>query len=379
MNISNAVQRIFRSKKPEDIVVNNSQNGVGLKPPDFQQFKDLDAPRFDFKLFVGVTSFLIASVGLLNWLVDPLWYGSGNRLTGKNFAFNERVSKTNLFLRTKGKSYDCLILGSSRVIALKASAFSGQNCFNYAVKGGEIPDFISIAKFVKDNGIYPKRVYVGVDEFNFVKKDKVNKDNTDVSKLATPSIYQAYFSSDVFMFSLMTLLGQSPDPANYYNSKFEMEEFPTKPIFKPEFFPAQSPQQCDLSQVNSYAQLRNIFPNAKFIGYVPPRAAWSVINETYARNITGCTLEGFHKVAQLYDEMYDFSIPSPLTKNPDSTFDGSHFSPAANDKVAEVLQGKPSDISLKVHKYSLSEYQKLYKGKLKEFLKEQGELKRWKD
>jgi hypothetical protein len=181
------------------------------------------------------------------------------------------------------------------------------------------------------------------------------------------------------MFSLMTLLGQSPDPANYYNSKFEMEEFATKPVFKPEFFPAQSPQQCDLSQVDLYAQLRNIYPSAKFIGYVPPRAAWSVINETYARNITGCTLEGFHKVSQIYDEMYDFSVPSKLTKNPDNTFDGSHFSPGANNHVAEVLQGKPSDISIKVHKYSLNEYQKLYKGGLKQFLTEEGELKRWQE
>jgi hypothetical protein len=338
---------------------------------------EIKPSSFNFKLYVGLTAVLMASVGLLNWLIDPLWYSSGNKLTGKNFAFNERVSKTNLFLRTKQQNYDCLILGSSRVIGLKASLFKNSNCFNYAVKGGEVHDFISIAKFVKKQGITPKKLYIGVDEFNFVKKDKVSTENSDIGKLATQSIYHAYLSGDVFLFSVMTLLGQSPDPANYYNDKFELAEIENKPVYKPEFLKPQPPQECDQNQVNYYTELKNIFPKAELIGYVPPRSAWSVVNETYGRKLTDCTLQGFHQVSQIYNQMYDFSVPSQLTKNPSNTFDGGHFSPAANDQVAEVLQEKPSDLAIEVNKYSLSEYQKLYKTRLKQFLDEEGESDRW--
>lgn len=59
------------------------------------------------------------SVWIFNYIIDPLWYDEGNRITGKNFAFNERVSKTNLFLQDK-EQYDCLILGNSRVTLLKS-------------------------------------------------------------------------------------------------------------------------------------------------------------------------------------------------------------------------------------------------------------------
>lgn len=377
--ISSTFRRIFHAQlQPENTSIKNKERDLDNKIPQLDDNQP-EKSRFNFKLYFGLLTLLVGSVSAVNWLVDPLWYSAGNRLTGKNFAFNERVSKTNLFLRTKHKNYDCLILGSSRVIALNVSNFKLKNCFNYSIKGGEIPDFLSIAKFVKEQGFSPKIVYVGVDEFNFVQRERANKDNTDFSKFATPSIFQAYLSSDVLMFSLMTLLGQSPDPANYYNSNFEVDEFATKPIFKQEFFKPLPPQKCDMQIVNSYIELRNAFPNAKMIGYVPPRAAVSVINETYGRKITDCTLEAFHKVAQAYDGMYDFSVPSELTKNPDNTFDGSHFSPKANDQVAAVLQGKADDIAIKVDKYSLTDYQKLYKGKLKEFLKEKGELKRFRD
>lgn len=100
-------------------------------------------PKFSFGLYGLITFLMLGSVAGINWLIDPLWYRHGNLLTGKNFTFNERITKTNLFFRTKDQEkYDCIILGSSRVIALRSSNFTTNNCFNYALKGGEIPDFV---------------------------------------------------------------------------------------------------------------------------------------------------------------------------------------------------------------------------------------------
>ena len=88
----------------------------------------------------------------------------------------KEITKTNLFLRTKDKEkYDCIILGSSRAIALRASEFAGNNCFNYALKGGEIPDFVNYAKFLQEQGINPKIVYIGVDGLNFVEKERTEQ------------------------------------------------------------------------------------------------------------------------------------------------------------------------------------------------------------
>ena len=146
--------------------VKEARSGVGEVPPLKPTEKE---SKFSFGLYGLVTSLLLGSVAGVNWLIDPLWYSHGNILTGKNFAFNERVTKTNLFLRTKDQeNYDCIILGSSRVTTLRASELSNNNCFNYALKGAEIPDFVSYANFLQEQKIDPKIVYVGVKDFNFV-------------------------------------------------------------------------------------------------------------------------------------------------------------------------------------------------------------------
>lgn len=334
---------------------------------------------FSFRLYGLITSLLLGSVAGINWFVDPLWYSHGNILTGKNFAFNERITKTNLFLRTKDEiNYDCIVFGSSRVIALRASQFKEEKCFNYAFKGGEIPDFVNYANFLKDQGFAPRTVYIGIDGLNFVEKERKKQEPLMVKNLTTKSPLEAYLSADVLLFSAMTLLGISPDPGNYYDQDFEPVDFANPPTYTPEFYKPGSPQKCDLSSVETFANLREVFPNAKFIGYVPPRSAWSMINDTYGRGLMDCYLLGFHQLAQSYDVMYDFSAPSEITKNTDNTFDGSHYSVKVNNKIASILQGGyDGSFGIGVNQYEFDEYRNLYRQKLRNFLAENNELERW--
>ena len=335
----------------------------------------------NFGLYGLVTSLLLGSVAVINWSIDPLWYSHGNILTGKNFAFNERISKTNLFFRTKEQvNYDCVILGSSRVTALRVSEFTQNKCFNYALKGGEIPDFVSYANFLKEEGIKPKVVYIGVDGLNFVEKERKEKQPVQIDSLQTKSPLEAYLSADVLLFSTMTLLGISPDPGNYYDRDLEPVDFVNPPTYEPEFYKPASLQKCDLSSVKTFVSLKEFFPNAKFIAYVPPISAWSMINDTYNRGLMDCHLSAFYELSQNFDAMYDFSIPSEVTKNPELTFDGSHYSVKTNNRIAEILQGKSDDnFGIRIDKYSFNDYRTIYRQKLREFLVENNELERWND
>jgi hypothetical protein len=337
--------------------------------------------KFSFGLYGLVTSLLLGTVAAINWSIDPLWYSHGNILTGKNFAFNERITKTNLFLRTKDKEkYDCIIFGSSRVIALRASEFTGNNSFNYALKGGEIPDFVSYANFIQEQGINPKIVYIGVDGLNFVEKERTEQQSIPIESLQTDSFLEAYLSTDVLLFSAMTLLGVSPDPGNYYDRNFEPADFAHPPTYDPEFYEPGSLQRCDLSPVETFEGLKNFFPNAKFVGYVPPRSAWSMVNDTYGRGLMDCYLSAFYQLSTSYDAMYDFSIPSKVTKNPSNTYDGSHYSVTINNRIAKTLQGKsPDSFGIRIDPYSFDEYRKIYRQELQEFLAENNQLQRWDD
>jgi hypothetical protein len=337
--------------------------------------------KFSFGLYGLVTSLLLGSVAGVNWSIDPLWYSHGNILTGKNFAFNERITKTNLFLRTKDREkYDCIILGSSRVTTLRASELTNHNCFNYSLKGAEIPDFVSYANFLQEQNIDPKIVYIGVDGLNFVEQERKEQPPISIDSLQTPSVLQAYFSSDVLLFSAMTILGISPDPASYYDRNFEPVDFANPPVYEGKFYKPGSQQKCDLASVETFIGLKKFFPHAKFVAYVPPRSAWSMINDTYGRGLTDCELSAYYKLAQNYDAMYDFSIPSAVTKNSSNTFDGSHYSVETNNKIAKILQGgTDGDFGIRIDNAKFDDYRTAYRQKLRGFLAEEGELKRWND
>lgn len=324
------------------------------------------------RTYFVLSSILLLLTGLINSLVDPLWYGTGNRLTGQNFSFNERVSKTNLLLHSQRQQYDCLILGSSRVTLIKASAFKNQHCFNYSFSAGQIEEFVAYAKYAKEKGLNPKKVYVGVDAFNFNKSTSPNS----IGKIEPQPMYQAYFSLDVFFFSMRTLLGLSPNP-RYYNPSFESELVKNPPTFEPKFFNNQESGICNASKVKEYEKLRAVFPNAEFVGYVPPLSAWNVVNESYSHRMIDCDLQAFYQISKIFNVMYDFSIPSSITTQEKNTYDGSHFIEEIQAQVAEVLQGKPSNFGIRINQYSFTEYQKFYKMKIKEFLDKEGEGKRW--
>ena len=369
MNIKSAAEEFFKSGKRATSVMSVSKADSKAKES-----------KFSFGLYGLITSLLLGSVAGINWLIDPLWYSHGNILTGKNFAFNERITKTNLFLRThEQENYNCVILGSSRVTALRASEFD-RNCFNYALKGAEIPDLIGYANFLKEEGVEPEVIYVGIDGFNFVEKERKEQPTVSIASLQTQSPLQAYLSADVLLFSAMTLLGVSPDPGNYYDANFEPVDFANPPVYNAEFYKPAYEQKCDLAPVETYVGLREFFPEAKFVAYVPPRAAWSMVNDTYGRGLMDCYLTAFHNLSQNFDAMYDFSIPSAITKNPDNTFDGSHFSVETNNRVAKILQGEvDNSFGIRVDEYSFTDYRQTYRRALRDFLAENQELKRWDD
>lgn len=376
MNFKGNATRFFKLEKLRTPVMSAHPIATQETTQETTQEKN---SKFSFGLYGLVTFLLLGSVAGINWLIDPLWYSHGNILTGKNFAFNERISKTNLFLRTKDKeNYDCIILGSSRVTALRVSEFTNNNCFNYALKGAEIPDFVDYANFLRSEKIDPKVVYIGVDGFNFVEKERTEHSLTKINSLQTKSPLQAYLSADVLLFSAMTLLGVSPDPGSYYDQNFEPVDFINSPSYKPDFYNPESIQKCDLSSVETFASLKEFFPNAKFVAYVPPISAWGMINDTYGRGLMDCYLSATYQLSQKYDVMYDFSSPSEVTKNPANTFDGSHYSVAINDRIAKILQGESAEnFGIRVDKYSFDDYRTVYRQKLREFLVDNNQLERW--
>lgn len=311
-----------------------------------------------------LSAIALLAAGFVNWTIDPLWYGKGNRLTGRNFTFNERVSKTNLLSRSNPENYDCIIFGSSRVTLLKASFLEGERCFNYAFSAGRVEEFVEYAKHAKAQGVNPKKVYVGIDAFNFYDPEVPRE---TVAVVNIQPAYKAYFSLDVVWFSTRTLLGISPYP-RYYNENFESDVIKNLPEFKPYLLERNTQGTCEASKVKFYEELREIFPKAEFIGYVPPISPWNIYNDLYSRNLMDCYFESMYYLSQQFDATYDFSAPSTITATPKNTYDGDHYYPEIHEKIADIMQGKASDFGIRVDRHSFADYRDFYMTRMEKFI-----------
>lgn len=326
------------------------------------------------KLYFGLSTLLLMVAGLINYLVDPLWYAEGNQITNVNEKFNERLSKTVLFLESDPDTYDCLILGNSKVTALNPSWFQGKNCFNYAYDAGKIEEYLKYARFLKRKGADPEIIYVGVDDLSFKDANPVI-----VPPKEPDPIYQAYASLDIFLFSLESLFQESSSP-RFYNEDFEVEIRDDLPRYVPKFVnDYRTIPQYDFERVRKFHELRSIFPEAKYVGFIPPTSSWSVVNDIYGPGLINCYFGAIQEVSSSYDEVVDFSIPSAITSNPGNSYDPTHYYLSTLEMVAQSLQSEDTAFGIKVNPNNFAEYRQAYLESIKDFLDTQGESDRWKD
>lgn len=330
--------------------------------------------RYTLLLGAVTAAVALATIGL-NSLVDPLWFGKGNRLTGENYIFNERIAKLNLLLQDP-EAYDCLIFGSSRVTLLDHTQVKGYRCFNLSFSAGKIADFLAYARYLADRGLRPELVIVGIDDFNFLRhaEDPMQVPDFVLHGEPPPGLLRSYLSLSVLDFTQRTLRGASPYE-RYYDDRFIGRVLPGTLPYQPpaalEDIDIHTPY--DPRRAALYAALRDSFPDARFWGFVPPVSPWKVAEWRYLGGVLELYLEAMTRTAAAFDRFYDFSAPGPVTADPANTYDGSHYRPEVYAVVVERLQGgqpaPPADgFGLPVHAMSPAHYRRSFQGALRRFL-----------
>lgn len=115
--------------------------------------------------------------------------------------------------------------------------------------------------------------------------------------------------------------------------------------------------------------MRQLFPDAQFVGIAPPIAAHYIGFLRLSDNLDDL-LEVKHALARIFDRFYDFSLPSQVTKNPDNTYDGAHFDVHWYDNVVDSINGGSNEFALRVHELSLPQYRELFLATADDFIVE---------
>lgn len=305
-----------------------------------------------------VTAALVLGALTLNLLVDPLWYGQGNRLTGRNYEFNERVSKANLFLQEPGR-YDCLILGSSTSTIVHPSLLGPHRCFNAAFSAGVVGEFVAYARWLRAHGARPSLVIVGADFVNFDPRVDQRVDVPDFVARgeAPPPRWKSYLSLDALLWSVLAVLDQSPYPKSY-DARFEVVIRPDAGTFQPEGL-RLAPRPIDPARVSRFRELREVFPEARFVGWMPPLSAWHVAELERTGTLTD-SLRGLHGLTSVFDTVLDFAVPSEVTTSTEHTYDGRHYDNEVNARVTRRLAGAEDTFGVRLEALSFKAYHQRY-------------------
>jgi len=306
----------------------------------------------------------VLAVFAVNAAVDPLWYFGGNKIGTVNYAFNERLSKTNLFLSQKDR-YDCVIFGDSRVTLLPEDRIEGYRCFNFAFSAGKAAEAVAYARYLRANGFQPKLVIMGVPGAAF--RERIG--GTDIPEFIreeeTPkSPYLAYLSVDALSMSLQTLFGESPLD-RVYDRQFICHVAPGAPAYDPakpirDLFAGRFVAK---DRVSFYDEMRAIFPDAVLAGYVPPISAWA-INAYAEKGWLDEYVEVLHLASTKFDRFVDYGVPSAMTIDRSNTYDGTHYSEAANTIIARNLLNGGLDGALDLKRMDMAQARRTYARRL---------------
>ena len=336
-------------------------------------------PHKIYAVWLGlVWAGLYLGILAINSAVDPLWYFHGNLITGKNFGFNEREAKLNQLLRDPGQ-YDCLIFGSSRATWMPASAFEPLKCFNLSFSSGQPKEFIAFAEYLRERGIRPKYIVVGVDGFIFQTegRDPLSIPAHVTEKRDPPNIWRTYLSIGSLYMTWRTLTEDVKSPG-YYDTQFEKTPRKVVPTFDPlkslagegilrADAEARRKRQYSPYNARLYQELAGVFPGAVTLAYVPPVSAWHIA-EMQQYGVLDGYLHALHTTATLLPVFLDFSVPSPITWNTDNTYDGSHYLPGVNRKIANALLArKPIEWGIAPKTLSFEAYRARYQSAWTQF------------
>lgn len=321
------------------------------------------APAYLATLTAAVVAVALA-VFIANAVVDPLWHFGGNKVGTVNYAFNERLSKTNLFLSKKDR-YDCVIFGDSRVTLLPENKIEGYKCFNFAFSAGKAAEAVAYARYLRANGFHPKLVIMGVPGAAF--RERIG--GTDIPQFireeeAPKPPYLAYLSIDALSMSLQTLFGKSPLD-RVYDREFICHVAPGAPPYDPakpirDLFAGRFVAK---DRVSFYDEMRAIFPEAVLAGYVPPISAWA-INAYGEKGWLDEYVKVLHLASTKFDRFVDYGVPSAMTIDRSNTYDGTHYSEAANTIIAGNLLSGGSDGALDLKEMDAAQVRGAYARRL---------------
>jgi len=121
---------------------------------------------------------ILLIIASINFFIDPYWtFNHNNKYNSIQRGTNERQQKANYIYFTS-KTYNAVLLGSSRTTYMNRHSFSNMNVFNFSATAMRPQEYITYIDFVIDNAKQPiDTIILGMDFFGYLDYGLFKFDN----------------------------------------------------------------------------------------------------------------------------------------------------------------------------------------------------------
>lgn len=330
-------------------------------------------------IHLGTALLLFGPMFILNYLVDP--FGTRSWVVQKRYKpiVHERNEKYNtIFYNENIEKFDCLILGSSRVMQIIPSKNPEiEHCYNFGVHVANIPERL----FILEEWVKRKKtsaVYLGLEFYNFHKGHRplyLNKHSF------TDGAAGNYLSPETFKMSLKTIYYSITDqPQSFFEPDGSINYFQNnlnitqgKYDFSAKSFKRQSQaiiqesfirtpfvyEKKTLPYLNTIKQVCDKHHIALYVFFTPMYYETLLAMRQYS-DITATNRRIISDLLKIFGTVYDFNGNFEPNKEPENFYDPWHFRHRIGKMIIKRLQGEQTDYGYKLTPdTNLSSYDRL--------------------
>lgn len=283
----------------------------------------------------------------INRFMDPYNFVLSNNT---NFigAANERIIKS-AFLNKNKKTYDSVLIGSSRSSYIDVSKSKTNKMFNYSVSGISIDEYLPYLRHYQATQSNPKIIILSLD-FHGTNQNFDNSVNqADVFSKSNSKFkqYVEYIKVKTAHQSLNMLKPNRKEFGDFYTrdmikKRKDQETGLTDAIISGTLDYYKVYCLSDYSYRNDYkhklSEIRDAFPDAKIIVLICPvhESLMSLTLELAGQEAYNQWLE---QIDQVFGAHYEFN-QSEIVNNRSNFFDSAHIYPYVGDQIFSSLLAK---------------------------------------
>lgn len=305
-------------------------------------------------IFLFITTTLLLLLLGFNYLIDP--YGT-KEIVCKNIykpILNERAKKYNyIFNENNIKKYDSVILGSSRVMQIIPSHISEGKFYNFGVHiANNAEKLFLLQEWLEIKPL--KKVYLGIDFYNFHKDKKPLSDN---SYKFQEQYTHNYLSIETFKLSLKSLKYQAQNkPQTFFEDSGEINYFHNDKLIQENLFnfsDAKYIAEAEQNFIHDYSSFKTeakVYDILKQIYILSTKYNFELYVFFTPSHISHINLiqnnpiisQQFNdiktKTRSIFGTIYDFSSDKNSNKNSNYFYDIFHYRSLLGDEIIKTLQ-----------------------------------------